>query len=188
MIVATSLLKAWSGFYLMTSSSAAALTGLMFIVITLVTGTERLQKSPDGISTFSTPTVVHFCAALFISAVLSAPWSALGTPAIVLALAGAYGIVYLLRVTHKTRQLSSYNPDLEDWAWYSILPFIAYGAILAGAILLSLIPAKGLFVLAGGVLFLIFIGIRNAWDVVTFIAIGGPDSAVPPPRREDDSR
>jgi hypothetical protein len=183
--VAMSLLKAWSGFYLMTSSSAAALTGLMFIVITLVTGTERLQKSPDGISTFSTPTVVHFCAALFISAVLSAPWSGLITPAIVLALAGVYGIVYLLRVTHRTRRLSNYNPDIEDWAWYSVLPFFAYGAILAGAILLAFIPAKGLFVLAGGVLGLIFIGIRNAWDVVTFIAIGGPASTAPTARREE---
>jgi len=34
---------------------------------------------------------------------------------------------------------------------------------------------QALFALAGGALLLIFIGIRNAWDIVTFIAIGGID-------------
>jgi hypothetical protein len=73
----------------MAGSSAAALTGLMFVVITLVSGTERLRQSPDGISTFSTPTVVHFCAALLVSAVLSAPWRVIGHAGIVIAIAGA---------------------------------------------------------------------------------------------------
>jgi hypothetical protein len=35
---APSFLSAWSNFYVMTGSAAAALTGLMFVVITLVTG------------------------------------------------------------------------------------------------------------------------------------------------------
>jgi hypothetical protein len=56
--------------------------------------------------------------------------------------------------------------------WYTILPFVAYGAICAGAIGLAVAPRQALFALAGAVLLLIFIGIRNAWDVVTFLAIG----------------
>ncbi len=35
------------------------------------------------------------------------------------------------------------------------------------------LSVDALFVLAGGVVLLIFIGIRNAWDIVTFIATGG---------------
>jgi hypothetical protein len=170
---ASSVLTPWSSFYVMTGSSAGALTGLMFIVITLVTGAERLRKAPDGISTFSTPTVVHFCAALLASLILSAPWRSLVQPATLLGLAGLYGLVYVLRVMHMTRRLSTYSPDVEDWAWYSFLPFVAYGAILGGAIALPATPEKALFALAGGVAFLIFIGIRNAWDIVTFIAIEG---------------
>jgi hypothetical protein len=57
--------------------------------------------------------------------------------------------------------------------WYTILPLLAYGALVAGAIALNAIPRGALFVLAGGVLSLIFIGIRNSWDVVTFLAVGG---------------
>lgn len=172
---ASSFLTPWSNFYIMTGSSAAALTGLMFVVITLVFGEERLRKSPDGISTFSTPTVVHFCVALLVSAMLSAPWRWLVHPATLLGLAGLFGVVYVVRVIFLTRRMTTYRPDLEDWVWYTILPFTAYGAILAGAILLPAIPDKALFALAGGVVSLIFTGIRNAWDIVTFIAVGGVD-------------
>jgi hypothetical protein len=165
----SSILAAWSSFYVMTGSSSAALTGLMFVVITLVTGVERLRRAKDGISTFSTPTVVHFCAALFASAILSAPWRSLFFPAALLGLAGLYGIVYVLRVMYRAKRMTVYSPDLEDWAWYSVLPLVAYGVILTGAIMLPTLPIDALFVLAAGVTLLIFTGIRNAWDIVTYI-------------------
>jgi len=77
-------------------------------------------------------------------------------------------------VMHRTKHLTLYNADLEDWIWYTLFPIVAYCAILVGGILLASIPQQALFVLAGGTTLLIFIGIRNAWDTVTFIAIGGP--------------
>jgi hypothetical protein len=166
------ILAAWSSFYAMTGSSAAALIGLMFVVITLVTGTERRGRNPDGIKTFSTPTVMHFGAALFVSAVLNAPWGSLVYAAVSVGLAGIYGVALAVRVMRRTKRLTEYTPDLEDWVWYTILPFVAYGAICAGAIGLAVAPRQALFALAGAVLLLIFIGIRNAWDVVTFLAIG----------------
>jgi hypothetical protein len=176
---ASSLLAPWSSYYILTGSAAGALIGLMFVVITLVTGSERLRKAPDGISTFSTPTVVHFGAALFVSAMLSAPWRSLLGPAILLGLAALCGVVYVARLAALTKRLDSYDADLEDWIWYTILPFIAYGAILAGAITLAKFPVDAMFALAAGVATLIFIGIHNAWDIVTYIVIGGPDE--PPP-------
>ena len=166
----TSLLTPWSSFYVMAGSSAAALTGLMFVVITLVHGTERLRRNPDGISTFSTPTVMHFCAALFVSAALNAPWRSMTQVTVLLGLAGLYGVVYVVRVTFQAKRLTAYTPDREDWMWYAFAPFVAYGAIFAGAVALLTAPVTALFALAGGVVLLIFIGIRNAWDVVTFIA------------------
>ncbi len=158
----------------MTGSSAAALTGLMFVVITLVDRVERSQRSQDGIATFSTPTVMHFCAALLVSAILNAPWRSLMHVAILLGIVGLCGAVYILRIISRTKRMTAYTPDVEDWAWYTILPFLAYGAILGGAIALTAAPVNALFALAGAVILLIFIGIRNAWDVVTYVAIGGP--------------
>jgi hypothetical protein len=168
---ASALLQPWSSYYVMTGSSAAALTGLMFVVITLVMGTERLTQSRDGLSTFSTPTVVHFCSALFVSALLAAPWHTLAYVAGLLALAGLGGIVYVSRIALRTRNLNTYAADVEDWSWYIVLPLLAYAATLGGGIGLFFAPRLALFALAGSALVQIFNGIHNAWDVVTFIAI-----------------
>jgi len=145
----------------------------MFVVITLVRGEERSSPARhDGIATFSTPTVMHFCVALLVSAVLCAPWPSLVYASVIIGLVGCYGIAYILRVAFRTRGLTQYTPDLEDWIWYSILPFIAYGTLTAGAVALHPAPKGALFAVAAGVLLLIFIGIRNSWDVVTFLAAG----------------
>ncbi len=168
------LLAAWSSFYILTGSSAAALTGLMFVVITLLAGRERQDGAQEGIATFTTPTVMHFAAALFVSGALVAPWPSLVHAGVAVGLIGLAGVALILRVMHRTRRLTVYTPDLEDWIWYTILPLGAYGAISAGAIGLAVIPVRALFVLAGGVALLIFIGIRNAWDVVTYLAIMRP--------------
>ena len=178
---ASSVLVPWSSFYIITGSSAAALTGLMFVVITLVTGVEQARRNRDGISAFSTPTVAHFCAALLVSLILSAPWRSLAQPATLLGLAGLYGVVYILVVMFRTKRVTGYRPDVEDWFWYTILPFVSYGVVLVGAIMLATAPPKAPFALAGGVALLIFIGIRNAWDVVTFLALGGPHQEPPSP-------
>jgi hypothetical protein len=164
-----SLLAPWSSFYILIGSAAASLTGLMFVVITLVTGIDRLRRNPDGIGTFSTPTVVHFGTALLLSALLSAPWRSTVLLSVTLGIIGVIGIVYLARLMHRAIRLTSYTPDLEDWAWYTVLPFVAYGTILAAGIMLRIIPVDALFALAVGAGLLIFIGIHNAWDIVTYI-------------------
>ena len=176
---ASAYLGAWSSFYAMTGTAAASLTGLMFVVITLVTRIERRPDAQDGIGTFSTPTVVHFCAALFVSAVLAAPWHTLIYPAVFIGLVGFCGIMYVSRIMYRTRRLSFYIADLEDWIWYAILPWLSYAVVFAGAIFLAKAPSQALFALAAGALFQIFIGIRNAWDVVTYIATGRADQPRP---------
>lgn len=171
-MTASHVLAPWSNFYIMAGSSAAGLTGLMFVVITLVTGEIRSQaQSGDGIDAFSTPTVVHFGTALLVSATLSAPWPGLAYPGILLGLVGLSGIVYILRTAILARRLTTYSPDRQDWVWYTILPALAYAAILAGAVYLFAVPPDAMFAFGGGVMLLIFIGVRNAWDIVTYLAI-----------------
>lgn len=170
--MALHVLVPWANFYVMVGSSAAALTGLMFVVITLVTGNERAQQqTSDGVSTFSTPTVVHFGAALLVSAVLSAPWHHLVYPAALLTCIGLFGVAYILNILRKARRIETYNPDAEDWTWYTVLPGVAYVAIALGALLFSGRPASAMFAPAAGAIMLIFIGIHNAWDIVTYLAI-----------------
>jgi hypothetical protein len=175
-------LTTWSNYYVITGSSSGALTGLMFVVITLVAGQERAEyHARDGVETFSSPTVVHFCTALLVSAILSAPWNSLLGPSIMLALTGLYGVVYAVRVLLRMiRMRQAYTPTSDDWFWYAIAPMVTYAVTLLAAILLAIVPTQALFALAACTIALIFLGIRNAWDVVTFLAIAAGDKSTRP--------
>jgi len=73
-------------------------------------------------------------------------------------------------IRHARRQ-TGYSPDVEDWFWYFALPLVGYASLLAVGILLERHPAKCLPVIAAIALLLMFVGIHNAWDTVTYIAV-----------------
>jgi hypothetical protein len=176
-------LAAWESFYVIVGSSAAALTGLQFVVIALVAEAER-KGSRREIEAFGTPTVVHFCAVLLLAAVLTAPWQRLANAALALGAAGVTGVAYVAIVIRRARHQTGYKPVFEDWLWHSILPFLAYLAILGAAAVLLRGPASALFVIGAATLLLLFIGIHNSWDTVTYIAI----DLAQPSRPEDQER
>jgi branched-subunit amino acid ABC-type transport system permease component len=65
---AVSLLTTWYTFYVLIGSAAATLTGLMFVVATLIAGARVRVSSPsEAFATFNTPNVVHFCLALLVA-------------------------------------------------------------------------------------------------------------------------
>jgi len=161
----------WHNFYSIVGSSAGALTGLQFVVIALI-AQGRVTGSMTEIRAFGTPTVVHFCAALLISAIVSVPWHALHSAAIALIVCGAAGVLYAARVILHAQRQSGYAPDAEDWAWYAALPLLAYAGLLSsGALLFEGDITVSLHVTAATALLLLFIGIRNAWDTVTYVVI-----------------
>jgi hypothetical protein len=161
-------LTEWANFYVIVGSSAGALIGLQFVVITLIASTPVTQIDARATGAFSTPSVVHFEAVLFLSALASAPWTGLASIAIVWGLLGLFGIIYSLVVTWRLRTQTAYQPVFEDWLFHAILPVTAYVALAgsAGAIQSHTRPA--LFLVAAAALLLLFIGIHNAWDAVTY--------------------
>lgn len=163
------LLTHWANFYVITGSGAAALTGLQFVVIVL--GAEMNRASAETNRAFGTPTIVHFCTVLFIAAIVSAPWPALLDVALVLGACGVAGLLYQAMIIRAARRQTVYRPVIDDWIWHFTLPPSAYAVLLASAIMLQANPALALFVVGGTVLLLLFVGIHNAWDSVTFIAI-----------------
>jgi hypothetical protein len=171
-------LNAWESFYVIVGSSAAALTGLQFVVITLIAESrERRQQAASGaISAFGTPTVVHFCAALLVSAILSAPWPSLSSADVVLVASGVAGIAYVLIVNRRAHQQTGYRPVFEDWLWHVALPFVAYLNLLAAALVLQRYVRTALFMVGATALLLLFIGIHNAWDTVTYLVLSRPET------------
>ncbi|HKW16484.1 MAG TPA: hypothetical protein VJO35_03145 [Terriglobales bacterium] len=170
MTPAPDLLHQWTDFYVIVGSSAGALTGLQFVVIALINET-RAASSGLEIRAFGTPTVVHFCVSLLISAILCAPWHALSGIAICLGICGAGGVIYTVRVIRHARTQTGYSPDFGDWMWFVAQPFAGYLGVFVGAIVLLWHPVVGLFLVAAMALLLLFVGIHNAWDTVTYIAI-----------------
>jgi hypothetical protein len=121
-------LAAWSDFYVIVGSSAAALTGLQFVVIALVNDM-RQTASEQTISAFSTPTVVHFAMALLTSAIVMSPWPALGRPAYGEPVRRRRLIYQAVFVVHEPDAI---QPVLEDWIWHISLPMVARAADRVG--------------------------------------------------------
>src|SRR5438132_12511422 len=125
-------LATWQNFYVIIGSAAATLTGLLFVVIALIAGVRVRVSSPrSGIAVFSTPNVFHFGAALLVAAILSAPWQALWKAGLLLGRLGLAGVTYILIVLWLARhRLGEYQPVLEDWLWYTVLPLVSYTALV----------------------------------------------------------
>ncbi|PYP79820.1 MAG: hypothetical protein DMD35_06805 [Gemmatimonadetes bacterium] len=163
-------LAGWESYYVIVGSSAAALTGLQFVVMALVAEVSS-RASEDQISAFGTPSIVHFCVALLTSATLSAPWRSLASVAVVLGTVGLFGLLYAAIVIRRARRQEGYQPVLEDWLWHAALPVLAYGSLVGGALALTRHEHESLFFVGAATLLLVFIGIHNAWDTVTYITL-----------------
>ena len=81
-------LAAWQTYYVLIGTAAATLTGLMFVAITLMAQLRVHPPSWSHMRVFNTSNVVHFGTALLIAALLSAPWPALWTAALLLVWGG----------------------------------------------------------------------------------------------------
>jgi len=165
-----SLLAGWSNFYVIVGSSAAALTGLQFVVMAVVADLPR-RSTPTDVDAFGTPTILHFGAVLLVAAIATAPWPSIGALATAFAACGFAGVIYVVVVIRRTRT-SVYRPVAEDWIWHVVVPIASYG-LLAGAA--TALPRSGgtvpLFIVGGCSLLLLFAGIHNAWDTVTYLVI-----------------
>ena len=62
------------------------------------------------------------------------------------------------------------SPERNRALSYTVLPLVSYASLLVAAILLPSQPVPALVCHRCGNVLLLFIGIRNAWDVVTYTA------------------
>jgi hypothetical protein len=162
------LFPAWETFYVIVGSSAGALTGLMFVAIALVAD---FGGSEAQIEAFGTPTVVHFGATLLLSLIVAAPWPVmLGARSALIAF-GAAGTVYTLIVSQRAYRQTDYKPVVQDWLFHSVLPFVAYVSVLVAGLGLPRQRSLLLFTIGASAVLLLFIGIHNAWDTVTYIVV-----------------
>jgi len=163
-----SQLNQWNSFYVIVGSSAGALIGLQFVVLALIADLPIARGAGQAGAAFSTPNVIHFGIVLLLAAVASATWHGIATVAALWGLMGLSGLVYAALVARRLRVQTVYQPVFEDWVFHVLLPFAGY-AMLAGAACAAYSHTRAaLFVVGAAVLLLLFIGIHNAWDIVTY--------------------
>ena len=81
-----------------------------------------------------------------------------------------------MRIASRIKRLSAYTADMEDWIWHTVLPLASYSAVIVGVLLLPILARQALFIIAGAVVTMLFVGIHNAWDIVTYVAIDSAES------------
>lgn len=174
-------LAKWDTFYVIVGSAAGALIGLQFVVLTLIA--ERPPVDAAGVgAAFGSPTIVHFGAVLFLSAMLRAPWQAITIPCIVWGLLGGCGAVYSANVARRMRKQAAYQPVFEDWLFHVALPLAAYAMLALSSFAAPSHERAALFCVGGAALLLLYIGIHNAWDSVSYHVL------IATPNRDDERR
>ena len=176
-------LNEWETFYVIVGSSAAALTGLQFVVIALISEARNVGGGEEELQAFGTTTIVHFSAVLLIAAICSVPHQSTASLGICISLSAVTAILYLSIVFLKARRVTGYKPVLEDWIWHTILPFLSYAALLVAGITAR--AESSLYVIAACALLLLYIGIHNAWDTAIYISVmKRKEERQPPPSNE----
>jgi hypothetical protein len=169
-------LAEWDSFYVIVGSAAGALIGLQFVVITLIA--ERPPpRAGEANAAFATPTIVHFGAVLFLSAIVRVPWQSIVPVAIVWGLLGIAGAIYVYVVARRMQIQQVYRPQFEDWLFHAVLPWAAYVVLALTAIAALFSQRLASFGVGFAALVLLFTGIHNAWDAVTYhVLINRPKS------------
>jgi len=161
----------WDNFFFMMGSAAAGLIGLLFIVVTLTSGADRSQIQ-RGQTLYMTPTAVHFAVVLTASAVALSPGLPFAATAAILLLVALVGLASAARAMLgiATPRPGAEPPHWSDFWMYGVTPTALCLALCAAALALGAQVAGAPHAFAALLLLLMLTGIRNAWDLVTWIA------------------
>jgi len=161
------MLTTWHEFYVLLGTAAAALVALLFVAASIGTGYLSAERgSPTRI--FTSPIIFHYTYVLFVSLIALIPDIIDTTFALVVGATATAALFYSIWIL--VRVLRSSVTDLDDRFGYGVTPPAAYAATLAAAVFLGVGSAIGPHLLAGALMILLLINIRNAWDLTVFFA------------------
>jgi hypothetical protein len=156
-------LEHWRDFYVLVGTAGATLVALLFVAISLGTGFLN-DKRAAATRAFYSPVVVHFSAVFFIAAIALVPSHRAVFFAAMIGACAAAGLGVSLFVTVQLLRHDWTNYK-QDHLAYALLPTIAYVALLVAAAMIWRENDIALDMLAGALLTLLIVNIRNAWDL-----------------------
>lgn len=159
-------LSEWRDFYVTVGTASGAIVGAAFVVASL---TANQEKRELGINGFITPTAVHLGGVLVASAILIVPSPTTLFLAAFFGFAGLAGILYgsiIISVRVKSLKLA-----IEDRFFYLLAPPLAYAVMVVSAWRMWTGGDYALVLLAVSLMSLLIIGMRNLWDMATFMIL-----------------
>lgn len=170
----------WSWFYAVTGESAAALIGLLFIVTTISPPQTDANVSSMGTRLFTTPTVAALALVLVISALALAPGSETGSACLLMTAAAATALLYAAKISVRLFRIQDKTHWSDPW-FYGAAPVAVYVALAVSAISAWRRAPHAAYALGLVLLVLLMLAIRNAWDLVTWLAARRNAPPAPPP-------
>jgi hypothetical protein len=164
----------WHDFFILLGTACATLVGLMFIAVSIGANIFKEENRP-ALEVFLGPTVVHFTSVLVLCVLAIIPSQGWLSLAALASLIGFAGFLFSARIWFRLMR-SRYELDYIDRFFYTVLPAIGYLIVLSAAALLYEQSEWGLDAAAIGLITLLLAGIRNAWDMMTWIALKVPNA------------
>ena len=161
----------WDNFYYLIGSAAAGLIGLLFVVATL-TGAGDHPQSQRGIRLYMTPNIIHFTGVLTMSAAALAPGLDPPTLALIVRIVALLGLAFAVQacVGIARPRKGMTRPHWSDVWLYGVAPTVVYASLAGATAAFGTRSAWTAYTVAGLLLALLLLGIRNAWDLVTWLA------------------
>lgn len=169
----------WQDFYLLIGSAGAALIGLVFVVVTLTNRMERSQAR-RGAALYMTPLVFSLAAVTVLSGVAMAPGLSARVVGALVGAVALWGLCHSIYVGWGIRtNRGPVTPHWQDFWAYGFAPGVVYLVLLSVGVAFWRAPRPATYAMAAVLMVLLMLTIRNAWDLITWIA--PHDDGTPPP-------
>jgi len=173
----TRMLEGWHEFYSLIGTAAAALVALLFVAASIGAGYLSAKRgSPTR--TFTSPIVFHYTYVLFVSLVGLVPVNTDASLAVIVGIAAVIGLTYSIFVLIGVMRSSA--ADIDDRLGYGAGPAAGYAAAFAASVFIFERSSVGPPLLAGALILLLLVNIRNAWDLTVFFAQRREEGNQPP--------
>lgn len=160
-------LAGWHEFYSFAGTAAATLMGLLFVVMSLG---QRLLATDEGeraTRAFFTPIVIFFGTVIVVAMFMLIPHASSGALGVLLGVIALAGLAFMIASgAHRAWRISELGVD--DLFWYVVLPYLGFAVIGASGVCIWKDVAVGFYALAGAVVLMLVVGIRNLWDLVIY--------------------
>jgi len=157
----------WHDFYVLLGTASAALVALLFVAVSVGATFISAERS-TATRTFMSPVVFHYSSILLLSLIALIPGHTPVSLAIGIAAIAVTGLAYTTVVLVGLARASI--TDTADRLGYGFFPLMAYLTMLAAAGLAAAGLPLNADLLAGALLLLLAINIRNAWDLLLAFA------------------